>query len=852
MAKIKIISNPYKKEIVYQKWSEPFEVWTTIDASVSRNSKLLSEELTHGFFPFRAKQIIDAIVEEYSSENESINIIFEGSLDEFKDLEDACSGVELADKVTIEKSDLILENARDILPGVRKLFLEISPLIHQSASEERISRDLNRFTDASSDMVPVCVLGNYSAGKSTFINALIGSEILPTGTEPITAKIYKIARSKYSDRASIQCQTNNQKIFLLFKSDETSFEGGKPDNPLADMLQETLDHIKHADIVDRVRESLRIINSYEDSTEEEMVSDLIEVEIPFVRGVLAQSQHPFVIIDTPGSNSASNARHLQVLKLAMANMTNGLPIFLCTPEALDSTDNESLYHIIRDMEELDNRFTMIVVNKADGIKPQTGSSLTFEQQRVLSQAVPRNLYSGGLFYVSSILGLGAKNDGEFYDESYAETYDEQVYKYNDPSGRRYRTLYTLNIMPAHLKQRADELAAQQTDLVYANSGLFSIETEIETFAGKYSSYNKCFQSQMFLKNVIRITEEEIEDKKEAKNGIRQTIINSLEQDKQNLMQHLEAKAAEERDGFDQAYGKYMGDYLIIIMAGKTISVKQLETKESELFKSYEEEMRFEEYREGTKNAVAAVGDNFISRINNPEKKFDFSVIKKVASGFRRDAGAAIDSISAQREMRHKVNKAVSEKLLEYVSEMYENGLSELYELLEGRSRSYWTENTEALRLILAKIVTGSDVFTEERRQELEKIIITYQSISFRENRAKDIFDQKKFEKRFLFWQSDRLNLDKIASVYRDQFHDDVDERCKSIEESHRESAYNWIRSLLDEIIENIVSYSPELSKKAKQIEDLAAEIEDLIQRQLKLKEYTERLGEMMDWKVVLS
>lgn len=848
MTKIKIISNPYKKEIVYKKWNEPFEVWTTIDASVSRNSKLLSEELAHGFFPFRAKQIIDAIVEEYASENESINIVFEGSMDEFKDLEDACSDKELADKVTIEKSDLILENARDILPEVRKLFQEISPLIHQSASEEKICRDLNRFTDASSDMVPVCVLGNYSAGKSTFINALIGSEILPSGTEPITAKIYKITRSRYSDRASIQCRTNNQNIFLLFKDGETSFEGGKPDNPLADMLQDALERNKHASIVDRVRESLYIINSYESNTEEEMVSDLIEVEVPFVRGVLAQSQHPFVILDTPGSNSASNAKHLQVLKLAMANMTNGLPIFLCTPEALDSTDNENLYHIIRDMEELDNRFTMIVVNKADGIKPQTGSSLAFEQQRVLSQAVPRNLYSGGLFYVSSILGLGAKNGGEFYDESYAETYDEQVYKYNDPTGKRYRTLYTLNILPAQLKQRANEQAAGETDLVYANSGLFSIETEIENFAGKYSAYNKCFQSQMFLKNVIRITGEEIEDRKEEKLVNRQVILDTLEEGRRNLINRLQATAADECAAFDHSYGKYMSDCRSV--SNKTISAKLLKTKETELNAAFEEEMGLQEYKTETKNAVAAVGDHIRSRIGSSGRKLSFSALKTVVSGMWEDTGTAIDSISVQREIRHKVNKAVSEKILEYVSEMYENGLFEVYEAMERKSQSYWTVNTESLKQSLAKIVTGSDILTEERRQELERIIITYQRISFRENHAKDIFSKARFEKRFLFWQSDRLNLDKIASVYHESFHNDVEERYKSIEESHRESAHNWIHSLLDEILRNLVKYSPELSKKAQVIQRLTTEIEDLDQRQLKLKAYTERLSEMMDWKVV--
>ncbi len=848
MAKIKIISNPYKKEIVYQKWSDAFDCWTTIDTSISKNSKLLSDELTHGFFPFRAKQIIDAIAEEYGSENEELNIIFEGSMDEFKDLEDACACEESLSNVTVEKSDLILENARDILPEVRQLFQEISPLIHQSASEERIRRDLNRFTDAASDVVPVCILGNYSAGKSTFINALIGSEILPSGTEPITAKIYKIARSKYPDRASIHCQAYDQDITIHFTDDETSIEGGNPENPFLDVLQSALEHLKNTSLVDRVRESLSIINSYESNTEKDTISDLIEVEIPFLRGVLAKSQHPFVLFDTPGSNSASNARHLMVLKQAMANMTNGLPIFLCTPEALDSTDNEHLYHIIRDMEELDNRFTMIVVNKADGLKPQTGGALAVEQERILSQAVPRNLYSGGLFYVSSILGLGAKSNGEFQDESYAETFDEQVYKYNDPSGRRYRTLYSLNILPAQLKHRSDGQAKEQSNLVYANSGLFSIETEIENFAGKYSSYNKCFQSQMFLKNIIRITEEEIEEKKDEKDGYRQSIREKLEEDKKKLVDRLDTTANDAYTEYDNSYDNYMSSYLSV--EDQTFSTEDLEGIEDELTASFEEEMGFEARKNDAKKSRALVGENLRSRFNSSEKKFSLSTIKSIYSGLIDDTGAALDSYSAQRETRRRVDKAVAEKLLEYVEESYETGLSKKYELIEAESQSYWTFKTEELRKILAKIVTGSDVLTDERREELERIIISYQQISFRENHVKDIFKKANFEKRFLFWQTDHLNLDKIANVYRESLENDVNERYGSIKESHSESAHSWIHSLLDEIFGNLVKYSPELSKRAKQIESLTAEIDDLSQRRIKLNNYTNRLIEMMDWKKV--
>ncbi len=851
MAKIKIISNPYKKEIVYQKWSDVFDIWTTIDASVSRNSKLLSEELTHGFFPFRAKQIIDAIVEEYSSDDEEIQIVFEGSMDELKDLEESCAGDELQGKVSVEKSDLFLENARDILPEVRQLFQEISPLIHQCASEDKISRDLNRFTDASSDVVPVCVLGNYSAGKSSFINALIGSEILPCGTEPITAKIYKIARSKYADRASIHCVANNQEISICFKDNETAFDCEKTGNPLVDLIQDALTHFENAGIVDRVRQSLSIINDYESNTEDDMISDLIEVEIPFISGVLAKSQHPFVLFDTPGSNSASNAKHLQVLKQAMANMTNGLPIFLCTPEALDSTDNEHLYHIIRDMEELDSRFTMIVVNKADGLKPQTGGILAAEQERTLSQAVPRNLYSGGLFYVSSILGLGAKNNGIFQDESFAETFEEQVYKYNDPSARRYRTLYTLNIMPAQLKHRAIKEAAEQQDLVYANSGLFSVEREIENFAGKYSSYNKCFQSQMFLKNVIKITEDEIEDRKKQKSDLRQLVTDQLKKDKDELSQSLKDTAENKYHDYSIDYDFYLNKCL----AGtdKTFSVEELKKKEEQLHTLFEKELGLEDQNRDVKNAVASVRKNMRSRVDGMDKRINFEALKAVASGFRDDAGSVIDSYSTQREIKRAVDKKVSESLLDYVAETYETGLSEVYIMLEKKSMSYWTDKTEELRGVLAEIVTGANILTDERRAELERIIITYHRITFRENYAKEIFNKEKFEHKIqigglILWQADRLRLDKLAKVYHSTFCDGVNERCKSIEESHQESAHNWILSLLDKIEENLVEYSPDLSKKAKQIATLTNEIEELIQHQLKLKQYMGKLCEMMDWK----
>lgn len=38
----------------------------------------------------------------------------------------------------------------------------------------------------------IAVIGQFSSGKSTFLNALLGQDILPTGITPITSKVCKI------------------------------------------------------------------------------------------------------------------------------------------------------------------------------------------------------------------------------------------------------------------------------------------------------------------------------------------------------------------------------------------------------------------------------------------------------------------------------------------------------------------------------------------------------------------------------------------------------------------------------------------------------------------------------------
>lgn len=99
------------------------------------------------------------------------------------------------------------------------------------------------------------------------------------------------------------------------------------------------------------------------------------------------------------------------------------------------------------------------------------------------------------------MGLGSKNDEDFIGDHNAEVFEDQKNKYIDSNSRFYKQLYRYNILPAQIKRKYDSLSERHRNLLYANSGLYSVEQAIETFASVYSHYNKCQQSRLFLGKV---------------------------------------------------------------------------------------------------------------------------------------------------------------------------------------------------------------------------------------------------------------------------------------------------------------------------------------------------------------
>src|SRR5277367_4668017 len=89
--------------------------------------------------------------------------------------------------------DLFRERKLDVTVALNDLS-EIAGALGAKSLKERIDRDLVHKLEE--DRFHLVVVGEFNHGKSTFVNALLGETVLPTGVTPTTAAIHHL---KYSD-----------------------------------------------------------------------------------------------------------------------------------------------------------------------------------------------------------------------------------------------------------------------------------------------------------------------------------------------------------------------------------------------------------------------------------------------------------------------------------------------------------------------------------------------------------------------------------------------------------------------------------------------------------------------------
>ena len=89
----------------------------------------------------------------------------------------------------LEAKNKVLQGSNPLYALIDKTRYVIQQMIPLSSSS---STALKNLTQSIQEPMKIAIIGQFSSGKSTFLNALLGQEILPSGITPITAKICHI------------------------------------------------------------------------------------------------------------------------------------------------------------------------------------------------------------------------------------------------------------------------------------------------------------------------------------------------------------------------------------------------------------------------------------------------------------------------------------------------------------------------------------------------------------------------------------------------------------------------------------------------------------------------------------
>ena len=562
MQTVRIEYDPYNKKISYKYLGS--DGW--VDFSVE--SKLVKDKYQKAALQSVCDEVLDQIVNDYATDKEhSVRIIFCGTEDDYEDLSEAVTqkNNELQGKKTIElKKDntSFYKSASEASGVINKIFEDLRQYLLVDYNDSEINKILRQYSDAASNTVPICVVGGYSSGKSMFINALIGEDVLPSADSPETAQIYKIIRS---DCYCIEFTCKEQN--LLFEIDEAQnvrFIPGSEDAGLCADWISTLTNVTGESKTDIMQKMIAKINAsnrsrtasdgYLPETKSDKITGLITIKVPFHCSTLPEDIH-FEIYDTPGPDSESNEIHFDILTDALKEYTNGLPILVI--KGTDSLDEKGLAPLLEYLDcpavMLDNKNRMVLVNRADSPNLEELDRLKGKKD-LLALRQGRSC----IIPLSALMALGCKRSGSLDSWAGYETFCDKEKKFCDPTNRFYRSLPKYGVYPkvreesiiAAVKTQEDivkydsENEDARKELIAQNSGIRAVESEITYYIRNRANYNKCRSAAGYLEQAISRMSEKLTPECERQREIKEKLKSQRDEAKNKLLQELENTAKE--------------------------------------------------------------------------------------------------------------------------------------------------------------------------------------------------------------------------------------------------------------------------------------------------------------------
>ena len=618
-----IMYHPVKKEIRFLAKAKgefveiPYAMCPWLNQYGPDNGEFLLQNHGNKFF--------DDIWEQFLRDN--VNLVFKGTK---VDYEDFVKKVREYNKSVNEDRFKVTQFIE--LPSVTEIYTAIADFcdatletfdnelqnsdIRKSFVERKTEFESKKAKLNNSD-VNLCLVGTYSSGKSTFINALIGKRILPESINSETAKMFRIKNAKEPavsfvikkgsdpDTSVIAniVWDNEKKRFAFHADGECEITQEKINSEVNSAIMFRLQ--QHEQLY-QVLKKLNDIPNMGTDENEEYIDGIIEVSFP----IPLDENINFTFYDTPGTDSNSN-EHLLVLQKALAQQTNSILIVLYEPTKMEGTGNSILYNLINSSNR-ENEATTIdltrslhVINQADTksltdlqlLKKKKVEVTLKETDKIYNEEAQQiDLSKERLFFVSSKAAYIAKAIGNNVD-----TEDERRWLANhkneinnDPVDDPFRVDNIQVDVDTGMYFKLDKLARSDNETkalikdcfeelkkcnnpedsslypilqrIYVNSGMYAIEKEIIQYGRKYALAVKAKGLYDGIKSVVDFIREDYE-----------VIENQARLSKEEIERNINTMKTSMVKDIDEAYADYLTNMTTENMVFQIDDINQLYT-----------------------------------------------------------------------------------------------------------------------------------------------------------------------------------------------------------------------------------------------------------------------------------
>lgn len=446
MKKVFIKYNPYNLETEL----------TVEGKKLAQNSKIGERILPGSRLQEWVEDLPKLLIEEYNDTD--FDVVFHGTLLDFEDLTEVFTQAFERGELTAKLDRIPAKETSDKEALIDDVFKEIQ---EGPFDELRDGEIISAFQHAKSSDFEVCVVATMSAGKSTLINSMLGTKLMPSKQEACTAIITRIKDTDGNNAWQAEVYGKDNRLIETFEN----------------LTYDTMGRLNSDENVSVIKTT---------------------GNIPFV----SAEDVSLVLIDTPGPNNSRDPEHKKVQSEFLNKSSKSLVLYIMEGTFGSDDDNALLQRVADSMKvggkQSKDRF-LFVVNKMDDRRKDDGDTAQ-TLDRIRAYLKGHGITNPNLFPAAALPALNIRliQSGADVDE---DTLDETEMKVRKLNRNEALHLEEYASLPASIRgdikmRLADAENSGDADAeALIHTGVVSIEAAIRQYVQKYAKTAK-------IKNIV--------------------------------------------------------------------------------------------------------------------------------------------------------------------------------------------------------------------------------------------------------------------------------------------------------------------------------------------------------------